>query len=149
MPGSGREKQEIVCMRVIALLAMGTRVMTLCSKGTLDRLSTTQVTKTTNWINSTTTSRDGNTKCIPESIGLSIDILCGSSQPLWESSSHFHNSFFVCHSFQGKLNAFNVVSQRSSHCSFSALAECFCGQVLVTRGKFGKPLEPGVQSKTK
>ena len=32
--------------------------------------------------------------------------------------------------------------QRICRCSFSALAECFCGQVLVTRGKFGKPLEP-------
>ena len=42
-----------------------------------------------------------------------------------------------------------VLPQRFSHCSFSALAQCFCGQVLVTRGKFGKPLELGVQSKTK
>ena len=52
-----------------------------------------------------------NTKCIPESIGLSIDIPIASSEPLWQKISYFHNSFFVCHSLQGKLNAFNVVWQ--------------------------------------
>ena len=55
----------------------------------------------------------------------------------------------VFHGWDEVIKNYEASTQRFSHYSFSALAECFCGQVLITRGKFGKPLEPGVQSKTK
>ena len=91
----------------------GTRVTLHCVARILwtDGRPTTRAIKPTNWSNCTTTSRVGNTKCIPESIGLSIDIPIASSEPLWQNIRYFHNSFFVCHLLQGKLIAFNVVWQ--------------------------------------